>query len=73
MNPFTIPIRRPVATSMFFLGVVLVGLIALLRIPVELFPDLAGDQLTVIFSRPASDPEVVEREIRAAFRLQEDV
>ena len=63
MNPFTIPIRRPVATSMFFLGVVLVGLIAFQRIPVELFPDLTGDQLTVIFTRPASEPEVVEREI----------
>ncbi len=63
MSPLTVPIRRPVATSMFFLAVVLVGLIAWRQIPVELFPDLTGDQLFVAFSRPASEPEVVEREI----------
>jgi HAE1 family hydrophobic/amphiphilic exporter-1 len=63
MNPFTIPIRRPVATSMVFVGIVLLGLIAWWRMPVELIPNLAGNELTVSFNRPGSEPEVVEREI----------
>ena len=63
MNPLTLPIRRPVATSMLFVGVVLLGLIAWRRMPVELLPNLAGNELSVSFNRPSSEPEVVEREI----------
>ncbi|MCP4656753.1 MAG: ATP-binding cassette domain-containing protein [bacterium] len=63
MNPLSLPIRRPVATSMFFLGLVLLGLIGWRQIPVELMPDLTGDELTVNFGRLGSEPEVVEREI----------
>ncbi|OLT62079.1 hypothetical protein BJP37_26720 [Moorena bouillonii PNG] len=60
---FAIPVRRPVATAMFFLGIVLLGLIAWQRIPVNLLPDVAGEQLFVTFARPGSEPEVIEREI----------
>ena len=48
---------------MVFLALVLVGLVAIQRIPVELFPNVEGDQLWVNFSRPGSEPETVEREI----------
>ncbi len=63
MNPFALPVRRPVATSMFFLGIVLLGLIAWRQIPVELIPPIEGNRLTVSFLRPGSEPEIVEREI----------
>ena len=59
----SLPIRRPVAVAMFFLGIVLVGAVAWQRMPVELVPALAGDRLFVSFSRPGSEPQVVEREI----------
>jgi multidrug efflux pump subunit AcrB/ABC-type multidrug transport system ATPase subunit len=58
-----LPIRRPVAVSMLFIGIVLVGCVAWQRIPVELFPALAGDRLFVTFVRPGSTPQVIEREI----------
>src|SRR5690606_19993558 len=58
-----LPVRRPTATSMFFVGLVLLGLFAWYRIPVELMPALRGEQLVINFARPGSDPEVVEREI----------
>jgi multidrug efflux pump subunit AcrB/ABC-type multidrug transport system ATPase subunit len=48
---------------MFFLGIVLVGVIASQRMPVELFPSITGDTIFVNFRRPGSDPEVIEREI----------
>jgi len=63
MNPFSLPVRRPVATSMLFVGVLLLGLIAWQRIPVELLPPVSGEELFVNFFRPGSEPEVVEREI----------
>ncbi|HXV76657.1 MAG TPA: efflux RND transporter permease subunit, partial [Candidatus Polarisedimenticolaceae bacterium] len=63
MSPFSWPVRRPVATSMAFAGIFFLGLIAWLRIPVELMPAVSGDDLFVNFNRPGSEPEVVEREI----------
>src|SRR5690606_7019508 len=62
-NLVALPVRRPTATSMFFLGLVLLGLFAWYRIPIELLPALRGEQLFVSFARPGSEPEVVEREI----------
>jgi multidrug efflux pump subunit AcrB/ABC-type multidrug transport system ATPase subunit len=63
MNWTSLPVRRPVATSMFFAAIVLLGIVGWKKIPIELLPDLEGDQLYVSFTRPNSEPEVVEREI----------
>ncbi len=63
MSVFQLPIRRPVATAMLFVGIFLLGGIAWWRIPVELMPAVAGDELYVSFARPGSEPEIVEREI----------
>ena len=59
----TLAIRRPVAVSMFFVGLVMLGGFAWQRLPVELFPALTGDSLHVSFFRPGSEPETIEREI----------
>ena len=42
MNPFSLPVRRPIATSMLFVGVFVMGWIAWNRIPVALFPPVSG-------------------------------
>ncbi len=60
---FSLAIRRPVAVSMFFLGLAILGIIGWLRIPVELMPGLGGDELFIQLYRPGSDPEVLEREL----------
>ena len=63
MSPFELPVRRPVATAMVFVAVVLLGLIAWNRITVELLPSISGDNLYLELFRPGSEPEVVEREL----------
>ena len=63
MSIIDLPNERPVAVTMFFVGVVLLGLIAWQRMPVELFPALEGDQVTVAFGRSGSEPEIVERDL----------
>lgn len=63
MNWYDIPIKRPVATSMLFCAILLLGIVGWDKIPIELTPDLEGDKLYVNFNRRNSDPEVVEREI----------
>ncbi|MCE2558208.1 MAG: efflux RND transporter permease subunit [Acidobacteria bacterium] len=59
----TLAIRRPVAVTMFFVALVMLGGFAWQRLPVELFPALTGDSLHVSFFRPGSEPETIEREI----------
>ena len=63
MHLLDLPVRRPVAVSMVFVGMVVLGLVGWQRLPVELFPAIQGDSLMVNFWRAGSDPEVVEREI----------
>ena len=63
VNLLDLPVRRPVAVGMIFLGFVVLGVVAFQRMPLELFPPLEGDQLFVGFGRPNSQQEVVEREI----------
>ena len=63
MSLLDLPVRRPMAVSMIFVGFVVLGVVAYQRIPLELFPPLEGDQLSVRFFRPNSEQEVVEREL----------
>jgi multidrug efflux pump subunit AcrB/ABC-type multidrug transport system ATPase subunit len=64
MNWYFLPVRRPVATSMFFLAIALLGVIAWLKIPIDILPsNIEGDTINVSFGRPNSEPELVEREI----------
>lgn len=64
MNWYDIPVKRPVATTMLFCAILLLGIVGWQRIPVELLPaSLEGDTLYVQFNRPGSEPEVIEREI----------
>ena len=49
MNLIDLPVRRPVSTAMVFLGLAMLGLVALQRIPVELMPAIQGDTLYVNF------------------------
>ncbi|MYC25393.1 MAG: ATP-binding cassette domain-containing protein [Gammaproteobacteria bacterium] len=54
---------RPVAISMLFLAMVILGTVGITRMPVELYPSFEGNVISVGFSRAGSTSEVVEREI----------
>ncbi len=53
-------VNRPVTTSMFFLGVLMLGLISLSRLPRELFPSITYPQLTIVTTYENAAPEEVE-------------
>ena len=57
MNPFSLPVRRPIATSMLFIGVFVMGWIAWNRIPVELIPPVSGEQQLVLRAQPSGCAE----------------
>ena len=70
MDFFLLPVRRPVAIMMFFTGIMLLGVVAWQKMPVELFPELVGNQVSIQFYRPGSEPEVLEREILLPLQAQ---
>lgn len=53
-------VNRPVTTSMFFIGVLMLGLISLTRLPRELFPSITYPQLTIVTTYENAAPEEVE-------------
>jgi hydrophobic/amphiphilic exporter-1 (mainly G- bacteria), HAE1 family len=61
MNPARLTVHRPVMTGMVTLIVVLLGLSALNRLPVDLLPDITWPVLTVTTSYPNAGPEEVEQ------------
>ena len=63
-------IRRPVATTMAFLAVLLLGIIAFTRLPVDLLPDVAFPTLTVWTQYPEAGPAEVERFITEPIERQ---
>jgi len=56
-----IAIARPVAVAMFFLGVVFLGVLSFVRLPIDLLPDVAFPRLVVYTTHPSAAPAEVER------------
>jgi HAE1 family hydrophobic/amphiphilic exporter-1 len=54
-------ISRPVATMMLFVGIVFLGVLSFLRLPVDLLPDISYPRLVVYTSYPDVGPAEVER------------
>jgi len=52
--------RKPVTTIMIFLGVMLFGVISLMKLPQELFPPITYPQLTVFTGYANAAPEEIE-------------
>lgn len=60
MHISQLSIRRPVATTMFFLAVVLIGVISFSRLAVDLFPSLQFPRLVIWTTYSNVSPEEVE-------------
>ncbi|RJP21229.1 MAG: efflux RND transporter permease subunit [Candidatus Omnitrophota bacterium] len=54
-------IRRPVTTTMFFLMVVLFGVVSFIRLPIDLMPDITYPAITVATSYEHVGPEEMEQ------------
>ncbi len=54
-------IRRPVATSMFYVAVAVLGIVSFVRLPIDLLPDIAFPTLSVWTTYRGAGPTEVER------------
>ncbi|MCE3002565.1 MAG: efflux RND transporter permease subunit [Xanthomonadaceae bacterium] len=63
MSPAYLSLKRPVTAVMFYVSLMVVGLIAAFRLPLEQFPDVNLPFLVVDLPYPGSTPQEVERTI----------
>lgn len=56
-------IKRPVTTVMFFISMIVIGLIAAIRLPLEAWPELSPPFIFVQMPYAGSTPEEVERSV----------
>ena len=63
MSIAELSIRRPVSTIMLFVSLVVIGLIAAIRLPLEAMPEVTAPFIFVQLPYPGSTPEEVERNV----------
>jgi len=61
MNLSNLAVRRPITTSMFFLALLIFGSISLLRLPIDILPDITYPAITVNTKYEGAGPQEVER------------
>ena len=59
MNPSRIFILRPVATTLLMVGVLLVGWVAFMQLPVSALPEVDYPTIQVVTFYPGADPDVM--------------
>lgn len=63
MSVAELSIKRPVTTIMFFVSLLVIGLIAAVRLPLEAFPEVSPPFILVSLPYAGSTPEEVERTV----------
>lgn len=70
MSIYKIAVNRPISTIMFFIGVIVVGLYSLSRIPIDLYPEIDFPAITVITSYPGANSAEIEQNITKRLESQ---
>ena len=61
MNLSNLAVQRPITTLMFFIALVIFGSISLLRLPIDILPDITYPSITVVTNYEGAGPQEVER------------
>ncbi|MCP5108002.1 MAG: efflux RND transporter permease subunit [bacterium] len=61
MSIINLSVKRPVGTIMFYVGIILLGIISYTKLAINLLPDLSFPKITVVTRYPGSGPEEIER------------
>ena len=70
MSPSKLFILRPVATTLLMFGVLLVGGVAYLQLPVSALPEVDYPTIQVVTFYPGADPEVMASSVTSPLERQ---
>lgn len=60
MNPARFSVKRPIATAMFIMIVLVLGMVSLSQLKIDLFPDMTFPLISVVTPYPGAGPKEVE-------------
>src|SRR5882672_9348144 len=70
MSPSRLFILRPVATTLLMVGVLLVGIVAYLQLPVSALPEVDYPTIQVVTFYPGADPDVMASSVTSPLERQ---
>src|SRR6201987_1403846 len=70
MSPSRLFILRPVATTLLMVGVILVGLVAFMQLPVSALPEVDYPTIQVMTFYPGADPDVMASSVTSPLERQ---
>jgi multidrug efflux pump len=70
MSPSRLFILRPVATTLLMVGVLLVGLVAYMQLPVSALPEVDYPTIQVVTFYPGADPDVMASSVTSPLERQ---
>jgi HAE1 family hydrophobic/amphiphilic exporter-1 len=63
MSLYESAVKKPITTALIFIGVAILGLFSLSRLPIDLFPDIEVNSLTVITAYPGASASDIETNV----------
>ena len=63
MSIYASAVRRPVMTTLCFVAVIIMGLFSLMKLPVDLYPDIDTNQIMVVTMYPGASAEDIEQNV----------
>jgi multidrug efflux pump len=70
MSPSRLFILRPVATTLLMVGVLLVGIVAFMQLPVSALPEVDYPTIQVVTFYPGADPDVMASSVTSPLERQ---
>jgi HAE1 family hydrophobic/amphiphilic exporter-1 len=63
MSLYSTAVKKPITTALIFVGVAIFGIFSYTRLPVDLFPEIETNQLSVIVAYPGASASDVETNV----------
>ncbi|MDR3218774.1 MAG: efflux RND transporter permease subunit [Dysgonamonadaceae bacterium] len=63
MSLYETAVKRPIFTALIFIGIAIFGIFSFSRLPVDLFPDIETNQLSVIIAYPGASASDIETNV----------
>ncbi len=63
MSIYHSAVKKPISTILIFIGMAILGVFSLSKLPLDLYPDMEFNQLMILTSYPGAGPEDVETNV----------
>ncbi|MDL2241337.1 efflux RND transporter permease subunit [Bacteroidales bacterium OttesenSCG-928-L03] len=63
MSLYSTAVNKPITTALIFVAVVIIGVFSYTRLPIDLFPDIEGNMITVITAYPGASASDIETNV----------